>query len=68
MTTPRPREKLRDTSGRGALLIPHVEAPAGQLGVQGGHVFTHALDLARELGGPCVGDCDDPFILLNEYR
>ena len=34
---------------------PDDEAPAGQLGMQGGDVFTNALDLARELGGPCVG-------------
>ena len=41
---------LGNISGR-----PDNEAPAGQLGMQGGYVFTHALDLARELGGPCVG-------------
>lgn len=55
MATPRPDEKLRDASGRSALLVPDDEAPAGELGIQGGDVFTNALDLARELGGPCVG-------------
>ena len=55
MATPRPAEMLRDTSGRGALLVPDDEAPAGELGMQGGDVFTNALALARELGGPCVG-------------
>ena len=34
---------------------PDDESPAGQLGMQGGDVFADALDLARELGGPCVG-------------
>lgn len=55
MATPRPDEKLRDASGRSALLVPDDEAPAGQLGMQSGDVFTNALDLTRELGGPCVG-------------
>lgn len=55
MATPRPDEQLRDASGRGALLVPDEEAPAGELGMQGGDAFTNALDLARKLGGPCVG-------------
>ena len=41
---------LGNISGR-----PDDESPPGQLGMQGGDVFTSALDLARELGGPCAG-------------
>lgn len=55
MAAPRPDEKLRDTSGRGALLVPHVEGNRQEQDcalddLLGGGGGTHELHAVRHDG------------------
>ena len=55
MAAPRPDEKLRDTSGRGALLVPHVEGNRQEQDsalddLLGGGGGTHELHAIRHDG------------------
>lgn len=68
MATPRPDEKLRDASGRGALLVPDVEGPSGAARHAGWRrIHERARSRARIRGSMCRG-CGDPFVLLTERR